>query len=171
MQLVQQEASQGSPYNCRGVGLIEVLVSLLIIAIGILGMAGVHSRSLQYNQSSYVQSQAAFLATDMLDRIQANSALAKTGSNYQVGLDDSEFSQCVQSDYPNACETGNCTPSELAGYDILQWKFQLACQIPGSQGAVSFQDSGDARTFIIRLSFPELGDRVPVSDIVLRGVL
>lgn len=155
----------------RGVGLIEVLISLLIITIGILGMAGVHSSSLQYNQSSYVQSQATFLATDMLDRIQANSSLAKGGTSYQVGLDDLEFSQCIESSYPTNCEAGSCTPQEMAAYDILQWKFQLACQIPGSKGAVTFVDSGDVRTYTIRLSFPDMGSRVPLSDVVLRGIL
>ncbi len=167
----QVAAPGGSQFHSRGVGLIEVLISLLIITIGILGMAGVHSSSLQYNQSSYVQSQATFLATDMLDRIQANSSLAKSGTNYQVGLGDLEFSQCIESSYPTHCEAGSCTPQEMATYDILQWKFQLACQIPGSQGAVTFVDSSDVRTYTIRLSFPDMGSRVPLSDVVLRGVL
>ncbi|WP_419535091.1 type IV pilus modification protein PilV [Endozoicomonas sp.] len=155
----------------RGVGLIEVLISLLVITIGILGMAGVHSSSLQYNQSSYVQSQATFLATDMLDRIQANNSLAKSGTSYQVGLNDLEYSQCIESSYPNNCEAGSCNPQEMAAYDVLQWKFQLACQLPGSQGSISFLDSGNIRTYIIRLSFPDMGDRVPLNDVVLRGVL
>lgn len=172
MRLDKQVTATGSrQYHNRGVGLIEVLISLLVIGIGILGMAGVHSSSLQYNQSSYLQSQATFLATDMLDRIQANGSLAKSSSNYQVGLNDSEYSQCIQSGYPNTCETGSCTPEEMAAYDILQWKFQLACQVPGSQGSITYQDSGDARTYTIRLSFPDMGNRVPLSDIVLRGIL
>lgn len=154
-----------------GTGLVEVLVSLLVIAIGILGMAGVHSQTLQYNQSSYVQSQATFLASGMLDRIEVNRALAKSGNNYQVGLTEQQFSQCQQSDYPGGCESGSCDPQALAAYDILQWKFQLACQLPGSQGSITYQDSGDARIYTIRLSFPSVGNRVPLGDVVLRGVL
>lgn len=154
-----------------GTGLVEVLVSLLVIAVGILGMAGVHSRTLQYNLSSYVQSQATFLASDMLDRIEVNRALAKSGNSYQVGLTEQQFSQCRQSDYPGGCESGSCDPQALAAYDILQWKFQLACQLPGSQGSITYQDSGDARIYTIRLSFPSVGNRVPLGDVVLRGVL
>ena len=154
-----------------GTGLVEVLVSLLVIAIGILGMAGVHSRTLQYNQSSYVQSQATFLASDMLDRIAVNHALAKSGNSYQVGLTEQQFSLCRQTDYPDDCELGSCDPEALAAYDILQWKFQLACQLPGSQGSITYQDSGDARIYTIRLSFPSVGNRVPLGDVVLRGVL
>lgn|GEM_PF-5417406 len=159
------------PVKHAGSGLVEVLVSLLVIAIGILGMAGVHSQTLQYNQSSYVQSQATFLASDMLDRIEANRALAKSGGNYQVGLTEQQFSQCRQSDYPNGCEAGSCDPRALAAYDILQWKFQLACQLPGSQGSIAFQDSSDTRIYTIRLSFPSVGNRAPLGDVVLRGML
>ncbi|MGO0308623.1 type IV pilus modification protein PilV [Endozoicomonas acroporae] len=155
----------------RGAGLIEVLISLLVITIGILGMAGVHSSSLQYNQSAYVQSQATFLATDMLDRIQANNSLARSGNSYQAGMNDLEYSQCIDSNYPNSCEAGSCTPQEMAAYDILQWKFQLTCQIPGSKGSITYQDSEGVRTYIIRLSFPDMGNRVPLSDVVLRGIL
>lgn len=154
-----------------GAGLIEVLISLLVITIGILGMVNVHRSSLQYNQSSYVQSQATILASDMLDRIQANNHLAESGTNYQVDLNDLEYSQCIESSYPNNCEAGNCNPQEMAAYDIRQWKFQLACQLPGSQGSISYLDSGNVRTYVIHLSFPDMGDRVPLSDIVLRGIL
>ncbi|USE37527.1 type IV pilus modification protein PilV [Endozoicomonas sp. SCSIO W0465] len=171
MRLKDFHCDEKSPEKNQGVGLIEVLISLLVITIGILGMAGVHSSSLQYNQSSYVQSQATFLATDMLDRIQANNHLAKSGASYQVGLNDLEYSQCVESGYPDSCEAGNCSPEEMAAYDILQWKFQLRCQIPGSQGSITYQDSDGVRTYIIRLSFPEMGNRVPLSDVVLRGIL
>lgn len=154
-----------------GSGLVEVLVSLLVIAVGILGMAGVHSQTLQYNQSSYLQSQATFLASDMLDRIEANQALAKSSSDYQVGLTEQQFSQCQQSDYPASCEVGSCDPQALAVYDILQWKFQLACQLPGSYGSIAFTDSDDTRIYTIRLSFPLMGERAPVGDVVLRGTL
>lgn len=154
-----------------GVGLIEVLISLLIIAIGVLGMVAIHNRSLQYNHSAYVYSQATLLAADMLDRIQANSLLAKTSSSYQVNATAYAFSQCLAEEYPNRCERGSCTTTEMAVYDILQWKFQLACQIPGSQGTITYLDSGDLRTYTVRLSFTDRSDRFPLSDVVLRSIL
>ena len=157
--------------NQHGVGLIEVLISLLIIAIGVLGMVALHNRSLQYNHSAYVHSQATLLAADMLDRIQANSQLAKTGSNYQASATDFAFSQCLAEEYPNRCEAGSCTTAEIAAYDILQWKFQLACQIPGSQGTITYLDSGGLRTYTVRLSFVDASSRFPQSDVVLRSVL
>ncbi|MGB0360324.1 MAG: type IV pilus modification protein PilV [Endozoicomonas sp.] len=154
-----------------GVGLVEVIVSLLIIAIGVLGMVGVHSSSLQFNHSSYVQSQATFLAIDMLDRIQANAGIAKNSDSYRTGLDESAYADCAVNNYPDSCEAEKCNPEQLATYDVLQWKFQLACQIPGTKGAISYIDSDGQRVYTILLSFPNMGNRAPLSDIILRGVL
>ena len=166
MQLIhQQHTSQA------GVGLIEVLVSLLVIAIGILGMAGLHSRSLQYNQAAYFHSRATFLAGDMLDRIRANSELAKSSNNYQVAANAQRVDDCTDENYPDTCEAGECSPDQLATYDIQQWKFQLACEIPGATAAVSYSDSGDERMYTIRISFPGIGNTAPVSDVLLRGAL
>ncbi|WP_299733717.1 type IV pilus modification protein PilV [uncultured Endozoicomonas sp.] len=170
MQLGRQCTRQFSLYQ-RGVGLIEVLISLLIIAIGVLGMVAVHSSSMQFNQSSYIQSQATFLATDMLDRIQANADVAKSSDDYRVELDGLTYNQCVASNYPVSCESSSCSPEQLALYDVKQWKFQLICQIPGTKGAISYSDSGSHRIYTIQLSFPNMGNRVPLSDIVLRGIL
>ncbi len=56
----------------KGMTLIEVLVSVLILAIGILGAAAIQLNALKYTDSSAMTSQASFLAYDMMDRIRAN---------------------------------------------------------------------------------------------------
>ena len=155
----------------RGIGFIEVLVSLLVITIGVLGMAGLHSLSLQYNQAAYLHSRATFLAGDMLDRVHTNTELARSGNNYSVGADEEVIAQCSEANYPDDCEAGACSPEELALYDIKQWKFNMACELPGAKGIVSFSDSSDGRMYTIRFSFPDQGNSVPVGDIVLRGAL
>jgi len=53
--------------------LIEVLVSVLILAVGLLGVAVIQLNALKYTDSSRMVSQASFIAYDMLDRIRANS--------------------------------------------------------------------------------------------------
>ncbi len=55
-----------------GVSLIEVLVSLLIMGIGLLGAAALQLNALKFTDSSAVTSQASFIAYDMMDRIRAN---------------------------------------------------------------------------------------------------
>ena len=57
-----------------GMTLIEVLVALLILAVGLLGGAAVQIKALQYTDSSRMSTQASFIAYDMLDRIRANTA-------------------------------------------------------------------------------------------------
>lgn len=68
----------------RGVGLIEVLVAVLILALGLLGMAGLQANALKTNQSSYGRTQAVMLSYYMLDAMRAdrNNAVLQ---NYNTG--------------------------------------------------------------------------------------
>lgn len=55
-----------------GFSLIEVLISVLILAIGLLGAAAIQLNALKFTDSSTLLSQASFIAYDMMDRIRAN---------------------------------------------------------------------------------------------------
>lgn len=63
----------------RGAGLIEVLVSVVVLAIGLLGMAGLQASALRGNQSSYARGQAVMLSYFMLDMMRANRDRALLG--------------------------------------------------------------------------------------------
>lgn len=82
-----------------GFTLIEVLVTLLILAIGLLGVAALQVRGLQYNQDAYVRSQVSFLAYDISDRMRMNRTnMANYVSNYtaQVVVNDVDNNACNQ---------------------------------------------------------------------------
>jgi len=64
----------------RGVGLIEVLVAVLILSLGMLGMAGLQTRALKANQSSYARTQAVMLSYYILDAMRADRATALGGT-------------------------------------------------------------------------------------------
>ncbi|MBV4451301.1 MULTISPECIES: type IV pilus modification protein PilV [Pseudomonas] len=66
--------SQDLPRHQVGMTLIEVLVAVLILAVGLLGAAVVQLNALKYTDRARMTSQASFIAYDMLDRIRANSA-------------------------------------------------------------------------------------------------
>ena len=66
-----------SPRQLRGVGMIEVLVAIVILTFGMLGLAGLQSRILSFNQSSLYRSQATALTDDILDRMRADRANAR----------------------------------------------------------------------------------------------
>lgn len=74
-------SSRNNSRTQRGVGLIEVLVAVLILALGLLGMAGLQSKSLRANQSSYARSQAVMLSYYMMDAMRAD-VTAVLGSEY-----------------------------------------------------------------------------------------
>lgn len=56
-----------------GFTLIEILVAMLILAIGMLGIAAMQLRGLQYNHDAYLRSQVNLLAYDISDRMRLNS--------------------------------------------------------------------------------------------------
>lgn len=64
----------------RGVSMLEVMVSVVILSIGLLGMAGLQARALKGNQSSLQRSQAVMLSYSILDAIRADRTNAGTYS-------------------------------------------------------------------------------------------
>lgn len=77
----------------QGMTLIEVLVSLVILGVGLLGAAAIQLNALKYTDSSRISSQASFVAYDMLDRIRANpladySALSGVGAMSGIAQQD-----------------------------------------------------------------------------------
>jgi len=66
--------------NQQGVALLEVLVAVVILAVGLLGMAGLQARALQQNHSSVQRSQAVILSYSILDSLRADRANAVAGA-------------------------------------------------------------------------------------------
>jgi len=64
----------------RGVSLIEVLVAAVVLAIGLLGLAGLQLRGMQVNQGSAMRAQAGILAEDLADRMRSDYAATQSGS-------------------------------------------------------------------------------------------
>lgn len=108
-----------TPCFARGLSLIETLVTIVVISIGMLGIAALYIESLKAGRTALLRTRAVALAADMADRIRTNQA---GGETYDVGPD------AVGVVPPNACAdtadtpAQNCTPAELALHDIWQWK-------------------------------------------------
>jgi type IV pilus assembly protein PilV len=69
----------------RGLSLIEVLVAIVIISLGLLGMAGLQASGLRSSQSAFYRAQAAQFAVDMAERMRANLGDAR---NYTLAMSD-----------------------------------------------------------------------------------
>lgn len=114
----------------RGAGLIEVLIALLVLAVGLLGLGALQTQSLKFNNESYFRTQATLLAMDMADRLRSNRDYARTNSgNYTFTVTDSSTAAI------DACESTACSPGELAQYDFKQWKDRVEQTLPS--GTVS----------------------------------
>ena len=104
-------------FRQRGVGLIEIMVSVVLIAIGFLAAAQMQIQGMRFSQSAYFQSQAYFLASDMIDRMRSNTG----------GVDDGEYdnvSTSASAINPD-CANNACTPAGNAAQDIYDWSTHL----------------------------------------------
>lgn len=122
-----------------GFTMIEVLVTLLIIVLGLLGLAGLQTRLQQAEFESYQRSQALILLYDMVDRIHVNRATASCfafTSNTTVGT---PFVG-VGASAPSGCAAGNAAQNAMADASIAEWDALLegAAEVKGgvSVGAI-----------------------------------
>lgn len=128
-----------------GFTLIEILVTMFILAIGLLGLAGLVMEGMKNNQGAYLRTQASILAYDMADRIRTNRQYAEAGGVYQ------EFSTDDASTALPDCATADtgCSPAQQAAVDLVQWTRQIEgtgsgiTLLPGGRGAINF-DSGSS---------------------------
>lgn len=72
-------APERLPPGQAGFGLVEVMVALLVLAVGMLGIGAALTTTLQNNQSAMLHNQAAFQAQAALDLLRANKAGAVIG--------------------------------------------------------------------------------------------
>jgi type IV pilus assembly protein PilV len=104
-----------SLYRSKGFTLIEVLVALLVLSVGVLGVAGMQVTALKNLQSSGSFGVAAMLANDIADRMWVNQAQVLSGSYNHVQPPNS---------VPD-CVGGTCTALELARFDTTDWQRQI----------------------------------------------
>lgn len=79
----------------EGFTLIEVLIALLILAVGVLGIAALQFQALRYSHDSNLRNQISFLAGDIADRMRINrNNIASYTSNYTVDIDSLGANTC-----------------------------------------------------------------------------
>lgn len=112
-----------------GFNLIEVMVALVVLSIGLLGLATVQITSLQQNQSAYMRTQATLFAYDITDRMRANIDEVSNGSYFAASgaLD----STCIN----YSASAAGCSASEMASHDIAEWQAAIAAELPGDNAS------------------------------------
>lgn len=123
--------------------MIELLVSILIFAFGMLGLVGLQTRTLAYGQTSLFRSQATALTDDVLDRMRADRGNAKAGTWNTVLADDA----------------ASITGTTIAETDLRDWKQQVEGLLPTGKGQVevaagvvtvtmTWDERGTTQTFV-----------------------
>lgn len=118
----------------RGFTLLEVLISVLVFSIGLLGVAGLMVLSVRTNHSAFLRTQASFLAESMADRMRTN--LGWVGQ--YNGTYDTSTNLATP---PTDCRaSAACTPTQLAGYDLWVWNQQLVEHLPAPTAEIDCDD-------------------------------
>ncbi len=107
-----------SKYHQNGFSLIELLVAVVVLSIGMLGLAGLQATGLQHNHSANYRSTATVLAYSIVDSMRAN----------RVGAGDGLYNITLAESAP--------TGTAIYDQDLSIWLGELAARLPSGDGAV-----------------------------------
>jgi type IV pilus assembly protein PilV len=144
-------------HTAKGISLVEAMVALVVLAIGMLGIAALHVESVKANRTALLRTQAVNLANDLADRIRANRQ-ARAAYTLAAGVLPAVGS-CVV--------TNNCTNNELAVDDLARWVRTVRIVLPPrpdgnppttSVAFVPAAAAGQPDTYTIRVVWREPGE-------------
>jgi type IV pilus assembly protein PilV len=133
-----------------GVSMIEILVTLTIIAFALLGLLGLQARALSFQKDSFDRKSATELVAQLAERMRANHR-GFTGGNYAYALDSTDATPAV---IPVCATPTACTVAEVAARDLNQWGAELRRRIPVSTAYLQW-NVADPRLLTVSLAWPE----------------
>ena len=122
-----------------GFTLLEILVAMLVLAIGLLGLAGLMTSSMRNNLSATHRTQATWMAYDIVDRMRANRTSAVTGG-YVTAMGTA----------PACSAAPPAATLPVRDQDIAAWKSQLACALPAGNGSIAVDTATRVATILIQ---------------------
>lgn len=129
----------------KGFSLIEVLIALIVMSVGMLGIAGLYVHSMQAGRTSLFRHHAVTLAGDIADRIRANP---RAGVAYQgAGVNNDK---CI-------ADAVDCTPAEIAAYDIFLWEDQADETLPEGEVDIVYSNAAIPSTYEVTVTWREPG--------------
>jgi type IV pilus assembly protein PilV len=108
--------------STTGFSMIEMLVALVVLSIGLLGIASLQTLGQQFNYRAYLRTQATFLAYDIMDRMRANQQAALAGQYV--------LTEGAKPKMSKDCNKETCTHDDLAKYDVAIWYNLMTNNLP-----------------------------------------
>ena len=131
-----------------GFSLIEVLVAVLVLAIGVLGTAAAQLSALQTRQHTGLMSAGVHLAGSLADRMRANAVQMNSGGGPYVQLDYDALTAGPPSPPGAMCFAGNeCSSGEMAAFDVYEVKQAVYAGFPGGRVKVCRDAGGSTLTW------------------------
>ena len=137
---------RSTSHHQYGFSLVEVLIALVVMSVGMLGIAGLYVQGMQAGRTSMFRHHAVTLAGDVADRIRANPTAAIAYID-PAGAD-------------NNCVLGgqDCTPAQMAANDIFLWNEQATDTLPAGNVTIVFNNAVLPPTYQITVSWSEPGE-------------
>jgi len=131
----------------RGFTIVEALVALIVLAVGMLGIASLYVTTLRASGSAGSRMHAINLASDLADRIRAN----RTAEDAYAGAAATDGTTCLG--------TGaSCTADQMAAHDLFVWQAAIQTALPGAPaGTVTVDVGTDPASYQIQVSWVEAG--------------
>jgi type IV pilus assembly protein PilV len=146
MNTVTTLAMHAHPRKSAGFSLVEAMVSLIVISVGMIGIAALYGQGLSAGRTALSRTVAVNLAATMAENIRVNrlaqAAYAGAGANNNCD--------------PAAGGGVDCTPAQMAAHDLFLWNADVAAQLPNGVGAVTFAD-GTPPNYTITVTWDEVG--------------
>lgn len=102
----------------RGISLFEVLITVVVVSIGLLGLAGLQFAGLRAANSAQEHTLATLLAQDIEERIKANIGGANAGNYDLIPLPAGAVAPPAPS---SDCFSAPCDTADISTFDALQW--------------------------------------------------
>lgn len=145
---IRASSRQINTRSQHGFSMIEVLVTMLIISLALLGTSGMQAYAMRMNQGGQLRTLAVFLVADLAERMEANRATALVGG-YAIAA------PTVDTD----CITVYCSGANMAASDLFKWRAAVAAALPQGQASPPVQTvSGNPSTYTITVSWVDRRD-------------
>jgi type IV pilus assembly protein PilV len=141
--------------NQHGFSLIEVLVALVVLSVGMLGMAGMYVTTLRSGGDSISRVKAIYLVSDMVDRIRANPSPIASAT-YAAGVAGAAA----------ACQATQCTIAQMAQEDLRVWQSDVNSLLPGGIPTVTVDPTTTPATYTVTIVWTDAGSTAQTYGVV-----